>query len=201
MLICKDEPDRYQSVRRGFDSTVSPNQMVAEIQAYLVDVAVGRNHQGGDQIVPPIGTELVQGNLRAGENNRFLQTFQHEGQGRGAVGHGVGAVENDEAVVALVVLFNGVGHPVPLHVGDVGRIQKRIVFDEIPLRHGIGIQIPNLLQFAGKISLLRLVAVPGRYHADGAAGVNNADSFVHTFLQMFYIINKSNENSSANYTP
>ena len=71
----------------------------------------------------------------------------------------------------------------------------------IPLRHGIGIQIPNLLQFAGKISLLRLVAVPGRYHADGAAGVNNAASFVHTFLQMFYIINKSNENSSANYTP
>ena len=52
--------------------------MVAEIQAYLVDVAVGRNHQGGDQIVPSVGTELIQGNLRAGEDDRFLQTFQHE---------------------------------------------------------------------------------------------------------------------------
>ena len=68
-----------QSVRRGFDSTVSPNQMVAEIQAYLVDVTIGRNHQGGDQIVPSVGTELVQRNLRTGEDDRFLQTFQHEG--------------------------------------------------------------------------------------------------------------------------
>lgn len=47
--------------------------------------------------------------LGAGEDDGFLQVFQHKGKHGGGESHGVGAVEDDEAVVLLVVCLQGGG--------------------------------------------------------------------------------------------
>lgn len=49
--------------------------------------------------------------LGAGEDDGFLQVFQHKGKHGGGESHGVGAVEDDEAVVLLVVCLQGGGRP------------------------------------------------------------------------------------------
>ena len=56
---------------------------------------------------------MGEGFLGAGENDGFGEVGEHKGEGGGGVGHGICAVEDDEAVEEMVVLLDCLRYEVP----------------------------------------------------------------------------------------
>ena len=93
------------SKNRTFRQTGSPYLHRAAAQHDLpvkgqehAGMSGSRHGKGGAQIVRPVGKHVRQGQLRAGEHHRQVDIRQHEGDGGGGVGHGVGAVGDHDAV-------------------------------------------------------------------------------------------------------
>ena len=61
--------------------------------------------------------------LRAGQDNGLFRALDQIGEGGGGIGHGVRAVADNEAVVAIVVLLNGLCKRDPVLRPDVGGVQ------------------------------------------------------------------------------
>ena len=89
--------------------------MVLEEDAHLRNLclASGGYLEGTDDVLTAVGAQHAQGQLAAGEDDGFGKVFEHEAQRRSGVGHGVGAMEHDEAVVALVFALDDVGNVDP----------------------------------------------------------------------------------------
>ena len=110
---------------------VAAHQLVLEEDAHLGDHGVplfvcrGGYLDGGDEVLAPVGPEHPYGELAAGEDHAFLEVPEHEAEHGGGVGHGVGAVEYDEAVVLLVTLFYEGGEEYPEVGPDVGGVYQR----------------------------------------------------------------------------
>ena len=147
-----------------------------EVEAHLVDAAGGGDGHGGDEVVPSVAAQLAQGDLGAGVDHGLVQPLQHEGQGGGGVGHGVRAVEHHEAVVVVIPLGDGAADHVPLPHGDVRGVQQGIELHQIPLRHVRVAQLGDGLQRAEEGAGVRGEAVLAGHHADGAAGIDDADA-------------------------
>ena len=87
-----------------FSCTVSSQQMVAEKdthfrdQRFAVGIFGGSYFDGGNQVFFAVGSQHADGKLRAGENNRFVQIFEHETEGRCRVCHRVGSVQDDKPI-------------------------------------------------------------------------------------------------------
>src|SRR2546430_16757860 len=90
-----------ESVRADLGGAAAAQQFAAEVEADLRHVMAGRDEQRGDEVLPRVVAHLAQRNLRAGDDDRLGETAEEEGEGGGSVGHGVGAVEDDETVVEI----------------------------------------------------------------------------------------------------
>ena len=135
--------------------------------------AGSRHGEGGAQVIRAVAEHVRQGQLRAGEHHRDINIGQHEGHGRGGIGHGVGAVGDHDPVVACPILKNVPGNQLPFLRTDVGGIQTDHVL------HGdvvIGTQLFQLpLHPLGAPGFQPFPAGNGR---NGAAGGEKKDFFL-----------------------
>ena len=65
----------------------------------------GRDFDGRDDVLLSVSSRNTDRELAAREDYRLGESVQHEAQCRCRVGHGVGAVKNDESVVVLILLL------------------------------------------------------------------------------------------------
>lgn len=95
-----------------FGGAVAAHQFVLEEDADFGDdggavgMFSGGYLDGGDEVFLSVGAEHTDGELRTGQDDGLCQVFEHEAEGRGGIGHGVGAVQDDEAVEAVVVVID-----------------------------------------------------------------------------------------------
>lgn len=121
---------RIESVQIGgtdLGCSVASEQFVVEANGNLRDGVVSRNDQRVQEVFLGIASWFEQGDLRASDDNSFAQVLQHEGQSGSSVRHGVGAVQNDEAIESVVLALDVLGNEDPVVDGHVGRVQQRIV--------------------------------------------------------------------------
>ena len=108
--------------------TVSPKELAVEEKSnfrYDGSIPTGQD-QSSNKVVDGICAELSHGDLRARDNDCFSQALQHEGQGRGCVGHGVCSMEDHKAIKSLVVSVDIPGNFGPVRHLHVAGVQQRI---------------------------------------------------------------------------
>ena len=128
--------------------------------------AGGRHGEGGAEIVQPVGEGVLDGQLGPGEHHGYGDVPHHVAEDGGGVGHGVGAVGDDDAVKAVPGGVDVPGDEPPLLRLDVGGVQVEDVPD------GEVIAVRQAPQVAGQVLPVQaggqtLVGEPG---GDGAAG-------------------------------
>ena len=171
-------PKRVETFRIDFGRSVAAQQPIFEKDAHFrhhrraVGMARCGNLDTGEQVFLPIGAQLPEGQLTAGDHDGLGQIFEHEAQGRSRESHGIRTVEQDETVVAIIVLRNDLNHATPIlrfHVRGVdGRAESHsvdLVVKAIQLRHKVADVFPiESLECAGDGIL---------EHTDGSAGVDD----------------------------
>ena len=108
--------------------TVSPKELAVEEKTnfrYGGSIPTGQD-QSSNKVVDGICAELSHGDLGARDNDCFSQALQHEGQGRGCVGHGVCSMEDHKAIKSLVVSVDIPGNFGPVRHLHVAGVQQRI---------------------------------------------------------------------------
>ena len=75
------------------------------------------------QVALGVGAVKPDGLLRARDNDGLGAVLDQIAEGRGGVGHGVGAVRNDEAVVLVIMRADGLRESQPVLGADVGAVQ------------------------------------------------------------------------------
>ena len=85
----------------------SGDHFAVKDNVHPVGAVVGGEKQAVRQIGARVGIFHVDGLLGPGDHDGFGGVLNQVGQGRGGVGHGVRAVADHKAVVAVVVLLNG----------------------------------------------------------------------------------------------
>jgi hypothetical protein len=140
--------ESVEIVGRALAGTVAAPQEVFEKDSHFlhhrpaVGVAFGGYLQGCDEVFLAVGAHFAYGKLRACDYDRFFQSVEHERQGRGRIGHSVGAVQDYESVVSLIVFGNYPHDVLPVgraHVAGVdGRVELDVVYhivEHLHLRH------------------------------------------------------------------
>ena len=126
-------------LRVDFGGAVAAHQVPFEIDAHFghggaaVGILCGCDFDGRDEVLLPVRAEHAHGELRAGKDDRFAQVLEHEAHGRGRVGHGVRAVEDDETVVLVIIPFHDAHQPCPMVRLHVRRVNGRV--------EGIGVDV------------------------------------------------------------
>ena len=161
-------------------AAVAAIELVVEEQRHLVDRVVSRDIEGVEQVLLTIGAQLGQRDLGAGDDDRLVQIFQHEGERRGGERHGVGAVQNDETVVLVVVALDVFGDALPVRRGHVGGVDEGRIFVDMVIRHLGAVELGHPRQTVFHKARHRHVAVIGALHPNGAACVGNVDRLLHT---------------------
>ena len=171
---------RLKLIGRALHAPAPAQQQSVEIDAHLMHPARGRDEHGVDDVVAPVGADLPQRDLRAGEDDGLRQIFQHERQRRRRIGHRVRPVEDDEAVIVVIALRDRTAHLVPFAHGHVGRVEQRVKLHDIPLRHRVPVEIRNRAQQPAERAAARHIAALARDHADRPARVDDANAaFFH----------------------
>lgn len=152
------------------DSGVEP---AAEGDNGAVQLGVLQGGDGGLQVGGGIAIGGVVGLLRAGEDDGLAAVVERKGEEVGGVGEGVGAVQDEDAVVLGQGGLQD-GEPLgPMLGGDVGAVDQGLA--DVPVEHGLfGIGLQGLF---GKLGIGN-EAVGAGFHADSAAGVEDED-FLH----------------------
>lgn len=161
-----------------FGGAVAAHQLIFKENAYFryhwcaIGMARGGNLDTGQEIFFAIGTELSDGQLAAGDDDRFPQIFEHKTERRGGESHCVGAVQKHKTIVSIVVLGNQFHHPPPILRFHVGRVDGRAKGDGV-------YPVMETLKFGHKIADMLPVegfeSTGGRifHHADGTACVDD----------------------------
>ena len=104
--------------------------------------------------------------------------LEHVAERRGGVGHRVGAMQDDEAVVPVVVVNDDVHHVGPVRWIHVGGVQRRGELDGVEVDRN-ALQLGHVAEQVAEVD--GLVRTGGRIldHADGAAGVD--DQYMRQF--------------------
>jgi hypothetical protein len=158
-------------------------EAVAETQADLRHGSQGDDHERRDQIVPAVAAHPAKRDLRPRQNHGLGQAFKHERQGRGRVGHGVRAVDDDEPIEFVVFVGDVASDGQPVARTHVGGIEQgRVLADDVFRHFGAG-KIRHGGHDAAEVSRFRGIALRSGLHADGPAGVEDADPFFHVALQ------------------
>ncbi|MCY1546806.1 hypothetical protein D9M68_828250 [compost metagenome] len=98
--------------------------------------ACSQQAHGAEEVGPGIAALDPGGLHGAGEHDRHTQAEKQEGQSGGAVGQGVGAVQDQHRIAAILLdTFDyGVTHGQPVGLGHIGAVQQRQQFAECPGR-------------------------------------------------------------------
>ena len=121
-----------------FGGAVTAQQMAAEVDADLghegmtLGILGGGDLDGGDEVLLAIGAQLTDGQLGAREDDGLREVLKHIGEGRGGIGHRVGAMEHHEAVVVVVAVGDTVRDVSPSggrHVAGVDGWRELIGLD------------------------------------------------------------------------
>jgi hypothetical protein len=115
---------------------------------------------------------VAQGQLRTGEHDGLVEVFEQEAQRRGAVGHCVGAVQDHEAVVAVVVAADEVGPLEPV-VGRYVRGVDGLVEGHHRELEGKPVQLGQPFVHLRKIERHQVLTGAVVHHAQRAAGVDH----------------------------
>ena len=161
-------------------AAVAAIELVVEEQRHLVDRVVGRDIEGVEQVLLTVGAQLGQRDLGAGDDDRLVQIFQHEGERRGGERHGVGAMQDHKTIVFLVVVANILGDTLPIRRGHVGGVDEGGIFVDMVIRHLGAVELGHPRQTVFHKARHRHVAVIGTLHPNGAACVGNVDRLLHT---------------------
>ena len=152
---------------------VGAEEAVLEVDRYLrhhgiaLFVLLGRYLDSRQQVLTRIATQYAYGQLATREHHRFAQVLQHEAQRRGRITHRVGAVQDHEAVILLIVVIHHLGHASPTVGTDVRRVDHGVEGLDIHLyRSGkkFGHEGLEGLQVGGHQSAARLLT----HHRNGA---------------------------------
>ncbi|SST12990.1 Uncharacterised protein [Acinetobacter baumannii] len=165
-----------ERVAAQFADSRAVQQGIVEIDLYAARVALLEDAQGADQVVPGIAARRAGRQHGAGQQHRDRQVEEQEGQRRGAVGQGVGAVQEQHAVVAGVERGDdGVAHRQPVALGHVGAVQRRLQFGEAPAQVRGVAEALQVVAHARFEATGRSQSLRGLQHADGAAGVEHEE--------------------------
>ena len=108
-----------------------------------------------------------------GKDNGLGTALDQIAQGRRRVGHGIGAVADDKAVVGIVAFAQDLYYAQPVFGADIGAVQaiqlKAIHQAELA---NIGNKLQQLLRVQ-----LRRQPIRGHFRGDGAAGADHENSF------------------------
>ena len=137
----------------------------------LAGIGTGRSDlQRRDEVLSTVLADLADGQLASREHHRFGQTGQHERERRGGVGHGVCAMQDDEACILVVVVADDAYQFAPgigVHVRGIhGRVELISVDTERK-----SLKFGNMF-----LQLLEVEAFQGAgfcilYHSDSSTGV------------------------------
>ena len=170
---------------------VATQQTATEIDAYLgnigtaITIAGSGYGDGGDEVLLAIGAQLTDGQLGTGEDDGLGEVAEHIGEGGGSVGHGVGAVEDDEAVVVLIARGDDAGKLLPLGRGDIAGVDGGRELTGMDV--GIDLaQLRDMTQEMGEIEGLKGSSDGIAAHADGAAGIDEKDRHFNLTISRFY---------------
>ena len=156
---------------------VAPQQMTAEEDAHLrhhrmAFLVLGRCYlHRRDQVLLAVGAQLADRQLATGEDDGLRQVLQHVGEGRGGVGHRVGAVQHYEAVVLLVAVGDAVRDVGPSGWRHVAGVDGRLELIGVDLRVKLfqfGHVVEQMLEVEGLQGARLRVAV----HADRTACID-----------------------------
>ena len=96
--------------RASLRGPVSSQDLIVEVDDDLGNLKGPSDHQSAKQVVIRITTELRNRNLRASNDHSLVQVLKHKAESASCECHRISAVNDDKAVIVLVVLFNDVGH-------------------------------------------------------------------------------------------
>ena len=159
---------------------VAPDQDGVEVDGHFrhhrMAVRVHRrgDFHGRDEVLLAVGAGDADRELASREDDRLPEPLQHEAQGRGRIGHRVGPVQDDEAVVVVVPVADQVREPHPqgrLHVGGVDERVEGVGVDPDGELAQFGDFLGDLAEVEGFQGLVHRVL----FHADGAARVDDQD--------------------------
>lgn len=185
---------RVEGVELGggkFAAAVAAQQALAEVEADFADGLVGSEVQGAFDVVEGVAVGFDERDLGAGEDHRLVRAAEHEGQRRGAPGHGVGAVQDDEAGVVVPVIEQRAGDHRPVAGAQVGAVDGWQFDDVVVGLAGAGTGFQLLAQ-AVRETRHGPVAVGCGGHADGAAGVQ--DERLHVLAMSFPVSREGSPN-------
>ncbi|MNQ72242.1 hypothetical protein D3C85_869410 [compost metagenome] len=174
-----------EAVRVHLLAAVAAIELIVEKQRHLVDRVVGRDVEGVEQVLLAVGAQLGERDLGAGDDDRLVQIFEHEGEGRGGERHGVGAVQDHEAVVLLVVVTNVLGDALPVRRGHVGGVDEGGIFVNMIIRHLRPVELGHPRQTIFHETRHRHITVVGTLHPYGAARVGDIDRLLHTLSSLW----------------
>ena len=95
-----------------FGGSIATHQMVFEKDAYFgyerfsVGILGGCYLNACHQVFFAVCAQHTDGELRAGEDDRFVQSFKHKAQCRGGICHCVRTVKDNKAVEPVVIITN-----------------------------------------------------------------------------------------------
>ena len=81
---------------------------------------------GRDEVLLAVRTEFANRQLRAGQNHRLAQVLEHKAEGRSGIGHRVCAMQDNEAVEAVVVVGDNADEFPPMLQSHIARIDGRV---------------------------------------------------------------------------
>ena len=153
----------------------------------------GGNQKGCDDVVAGVVADFAQRDLGSGQDYRLRVSPQHEGERRGGIGHCVGTVQDDKAIVGVVVFGDHTSNFIPFQYRDIGGIQKRVHVNDIPIGHTIGIEFGDLFEKVVKSLSLRRIAMGSCNHSDGPAGEYDEYPFfgTHSFITPMWLFTLS----------
>ncbi len=166
----------HEVVVSQFLGSVPPDEAGPEVDRHLGDVVGPGEDDRRDDVLATIGAHVPHRELGAGEDHGLGQPVQQEAEGRGGVGHGVGAVEHHEAVVVVVAPDHGAGDPDPIVGPHLGAVEERLH----PLDGDLG-HLPTVQLGHRRQGLLDEPFAHGQprasgRHADGSARVQQTDA-------------------------
>ncbi|CDB12075.1 unknown [Bacteroides sp. CAG:633] len=159
-----------------FGCPVSAHQVVLEEDTYFghdgaaVAVAGCGYLDAGQQVFLTVGTQHADGQLRAGQDDGLVQPFEHEAQGRGREGHRIGAVQDDEACILLVVVADDAYQPSPRFGIHVRRVHRRVELVSVDTE-GKLLEFGHMLLELLQIEVLQRARFRILDHSDGSTGV------------------------------
>ncbi len=163
----------------GLDRPAAQNHLPVKGHKHAPNTA-RRHGKGGAQVLQSVGQGVLDGQLRAREHHRNLNAPEHKGEHRGGVGHGVGAVGDDDAVKIRSALVHRPGDDLPLLRLDVGGVHTQQIPD------GQAVIVRQAVQACGHAAAVQtgrqaLLCGPG---GNGASGGEKQNLF-HKSLSLF----------------